>query len=342
MQPTKTRWNSIANMATSILQMKDAFDAIRQASEPAAKTLRAAIPTEEEFTLLQCLDPLLQIVRIYCMTVEEDTPKIHRFLVGIHNLRGEVKKLMKMATKREGVFEKLDRDHQKEVIELMQHFVSVFYDRLQKYDSSEYTFSAVLNPHYKGVPLFKLQAYQETITSMISGHESTWEHRQQTPRASTTQAGLASLSEDQIKAMSACDRENYERLREIERRKANSNYSPSDPPLKLEILRYEEMDSAESDEDALNWWKKKKNELPLLAAMARNYLCIQVTSSASERVFSTGGRIVNKLRSGLSHETTAKLVYMEQNSKYVPDSVFKWKLEHKVTYQPTKNVTKNQ
>lgn len=326
MQPTKTRWNSIANMTTSILQMKDAFDTIRLSNDPETKTLRDVIPDEMHFNILQCLDPLLQLIKQFCTKVEEDTPKIHKFLVSIHNLKSEVKKLSKMATDDEGIFEKLDSEQKAEIIHVMTNFVDAFFRRLKRFDSEEnYTTSAVLNPHYKGVPLFNLNKYRDTIHKMINRHQST--HQQRSFPHRNNENEETSMSEGEFEEMSACDRENLERIRQIKQRRANGEQSDSNkPPLALEISRYEDMESAGINEDALEWWKKKKNELPLLSEMARNYFAIQVTSSASERVFSTGGRIVNKLRSGLSYETTTKLVYIEQNYKYVPDSLATWNL----------------
>ena len=38
----------------------------------------------------------------------------------------------------------------------------------------------------------------------------------------------------------------------------------------LEFEKYQTMALPESDVDALEWWKQNKNELPLLAGLARS------------------------------------------------------------------------
>lgn len=50
---------------------------------------------------------------------------------------------------------------------------------------------------------------------------------------------------------------------------------------KDEILKYRDRDSFDLDGDVLQWWKKQV-DLPLLSALAKNYLSIPATSVSSE------------------------------------------------------------
>ncbi|XP_031493230.1 zinc finger BED domain-containing protein RICESLEEPER 2-like [Nymphaea colorata] len=60
--------------------------------------------------------------------------------------------------------------------------------------------------------------------------------------------------------------------------------------------------------DILIWWKDKELKYPILSHMARDILCIPITTVAFESAFSTGGRIVDESRSSLSPKTVEELV----------------------------------
>ena len=65
-----------------------------------------------------------------------------------------------------------------------------------------------------------------------------------------------------------------------------------EPAIKTEIrvyLKLEKPGSRILAEDVLTWWKLHKDKLPILAELARAYLCIPATSAPSERLFSTAG-----------------------------------------------------
>lgn len=68
-----------------------------------------------------------------------------------------------------------------------------------------------------------------------------------------------------------------------------------------------------SGENALSWWKARCHQYPALAKLARHYLCIPATSVPAERVFSTAGLIVSKLRASLKPETVDMLIFLNKN-----------------------------
>ncbi|CAK9300011.1 unnamed protein product [Gordionus sp. m RMFG-2023] len=53
----------------------------------------------------------------------------------------------------------------------------------------------------------------------------------------------------------------------------------------------------------LDWWRGNADRFPHLAMMARDYLCQQTTSVASERAFSLAGNIITKLRNRMAPST---------------------------------------
>lgn len=82
--------------------------------------------------------------------------------------------------------------------------------------------------------------------------------------------------------------------------------------IETEIQIYRSLPELDDDfADPLQWWKIHSLQLPHLATIAKNRLCIPATSVPSERVFSAAGIIVNKLRSSLEHSNVNKLVCLK-------------------------------
>ena len=77
-------------------------------------------------------------------------------------------------------------------------------------------------------------------------------------------------------------------LREAQR---NNAVESSSSPLELEFKKYESMPKTKKDVNPLTWWHSKKDELPLLFKIAQEVLSIPISSSKSERIFSTAGRV---------------------------------------------------
>ena len=63
------------------------------------------------------------------------------------------------------------------------------------------------------------------------------------------------------------------------------------------------------------WWKQNSYKYPRLARIARQYLSIPGTSATSERVFSTAGLTVTKLRNSLKPSHVNSLVFLNKNLK---------------------------
>ena len=62
----------------------------------------------------------------------------------------------------------------------------------------------------------------------------------------------------------------------------------------------------------LEWWQGREMYFPRLSKLATKYFCIQATSVASERVFSTTGDIVSATRACLSPEHVHALVFLKK------------------------------
>src|SRR6266480_5221693 len=74
-------------------------------------------------------------------------------------------------------------------------------------------------------------------------------------------------------------------------------------------LEFDEIDSYlntsnDINADLLLWWKEHQNKYPTLSQIAKDYLCIQATSVASEQAFSVAGNTITPTRNKLDPETT--------------------------------------
>uniref|UniRef100_A0A3B1JBH7 BED-type domain-containing protein n=1 Tax=Astyanax mexicanus TaxID=7994 RepID=A0A3B1JBH7_ASTMX len=77
-----------------------------------------------------------------------------------------------------------------------------------------------------------------------------------------------------------------------------------------ELNKYLDVPALSLSEDPLHWWKSNERDFPLLARLAKRYLCIPGTSVAAERVFSTAGDVVTAQRSCLSSEHVDQLIFL--------------------------------
>ena len=60
----------------------------------------------------------------------------------------------------------------------------------------------------------------------------------------------------------------------------------------------------------LEWWRDNQYLFNLFALLARRILCIPSTSALSERVFSTAGHTITKLRASLNSASAANQIFL--------------------------------
>ena len=66
-----------------------------------------------------------------------------------------------------------------------------------------------------------------------------------------------------------------------------------------ELMRYHEEAPIPETEDPLIWWKLNNHRFPVLGSFVQTILCVPATSVPCERLFSSTGYIINKMRSCL-------------------------------------------
>ena len=76
---------------------------------------------------------------------------------------------------------------------------------------------------------------------------------------------------------------------------------------------YERLNPVPKKVDPLQWWKIKEATYPRHAALARRFLAIPARSAPCERLFSTGGRVIEKRRASLKPSTAKGVVFLHEN-----------------------------
>ena len=72
-----------------------------------------------------------------------------------------------------------------------------------------------------------------------------------------------------------------------------------------------------NDDNPFKWWNDNKDSFPILAKLAKKYLCVSATSIASERLFSDIGNIITAKRTNLKPERISRMVFLKRNSKMI-------------------------
>lgn len=80
-----------------------------------------------------------------------------------------------------------------------------------------------------------------------------------------------------------------------------------------ELSSYLVRQLADSGRNPLIWWKVHEKNFPVIGRLAKKYLCIPATSTASERVFSAGRNVVTYQWSLLTPTTINMLVFLTKN-----------------------------
>lgn len=88
---------------------------------------------------------------------------------------------------------------------------------------------------------------------------------------------------------------------------------PSRVSIETQLNMYLQTVEPDSETNPLEWWKQHEVNFPLVAMLAKKYLCIPATSSPSERAFSASGNIVTCKRSCLKPERIDQLVFLALN-----------------------------
>ena len=73
------------------------------------------------------------------------------------------------------------------------------------------------------------------------------------------------------------------------------------------------VEKSKSDVVPLVWWQQNEQRFPMIAHVARKVLCVPATTVPSERIFSSAGLLINKLRNRLLSDIVDKIIFLSKN-----------------------------
>ncbi|MBN3273428.1 ZBED1 protein, partial [Polyodon spathula] len=88
--------------------------------------------------------------------------------------------------------------------------------------------------------------------------------------------------------------------------------SDSSPTPEEELGQYVLSKAVPTAVNPIAWWKENAPSFPAVAKLARKFLCIPATAVPSERVFSTAGDTLTKLRASLDPDTVSELIFVNK------------------------------
>ena len=91
----------------------------------------------------------------------------------------------------------------------------------------------------------------------------------------------------------------------------------SSADIAAEVATYLREKPTKANTSPLIWWQGNEDRFPNVAALAKKYLGVPATSTPAERVFSSCGLTVTKLRAALTPSTIDALVFLNRNATSV-------------------------
>ncbi|CAG8518112.1 11697_t:CDS:2, partial [Racocetra fulgida] len=88
-----------------------------------------------------------------------------------------------------------------------------------------------------------------------------------------------------------------------------------------EISEYLKLEEIDFDCDPLGWWHERRNKFPVMSRLAKKYLAVFASSTASERLFSNAGNLITAKRTRISPKLFKRLIFFKKNEKHL-DSIY--------------------
>jgi hAT family C-terminal dimerisation region len=338
-QPAHTRWNSIAFMIKTLLELKPALEEIRDSSD---YNVAEYIPDDHTFEIIKYMLPYMECVTVASEKLSADNCTLPICLPVISELQSQIQSLIQNYN--HGLTN-LPFEDENAVVEVLESFNESLRARLRKQAGEEiYAIGAVLHPYYKGVPLHGMNLFEETVKKMIENHPTTIDFLAKHTEPTSNSPG--DLSPEAISKLSPIELEIYDQEQKRKSRIQRSGLYSDKSPIEIEFNRYMDMPRAAKTEDPLTWWMQTSKALPILARLARDNFAIPVSSAPAERAFSTGGRVVTPFRSTMTSEHISKLIFVQHNMKRIKTNAGLWDYSNRVryflkTFQGTVQVNRN-
>lgn len=276
-----TRWNSVFLMFERLIQQKAAIAAVMNDSTvtPARKAASLEISQHEWQIIADLVDilrPLQVATTTLCSEKEVTASSVTPIITRV------IEKFLPLQARDSDIV----RNYKSKVTEELE----IKFKLTQDLFLSPLTLASFLDPRYKNLSFLSDGNKTELLTVVASKLNAEEIDEAITSTNTVTALDFLLADEDETQVIFA-----DKRIEELERYRLEQCIGRNEDPLK--------------------WWKSNEKRFPLLARLARKYLCIPATSAPSERVFSSAGNVVTHKRSTLSSDIVNSLVFVYYNIK---------------------------
>ena len=288
-QPVETRWNSMFYSMESIVRIRRALKELLDEGR-FDETFMAKIPTERMFDSMGEMLKPLKIIQDALLKVQADNqPTLQHALPCILNLGAlHMSRACQTASKTTRIF-----------LEAFGYNLKLRLRQLGR-EQRQYCMANFLHPFFKG-KLLKTdegnEVYDQTIDYIKSLFKDTVPEEE--PESDEEEERSQSLIPSQEPELDEWLFYNYSAPenraagKKIKKKRGQIFRSITD-----EIKIYKEVCPTldTPDGNILQYWHKEQDNLPHLAALAREIFCIPATSASSERCFSEAGNVITDKR----------------------------------------------
>ena len=296
-----TRWNSTYEMLQRVLKLRWPITAVLSDDTTTKRSDRYLDLKTEQWKLTEDLVAVLEPFTIATtfFSYEENVAISSVFAI----LHGLLEKLEKdFAT--EGSDSKIIKDF-KETVGLLQSLHS----------AHPLLIGSLLDPRFKSITLSKfnegdIKALKDGLIELMEvAEEQATEERSRDSRDTTA---LGTLTSTLCTGDSATPPAKKEKLTALDMLLGPEQLS-QDSTLENELKNYLAEAPIPRKENPLTWWKANATRFKTLPFVARWLLCMPATSTSAERVFSTAGLTITKLRSNLKLKNVDALIFLNKN-----------------------------
>ncbi|XP_040178075.1 E3 SUMO-protein ligase ZBED1-like [Rana temporaria] len=181
-----------------------------------------------------------------------------------------------------------------------------FSNRIEGIDALTMLQMAVaLDPRYKKLTCLRREKREEVWTTLSNAFRAFHDRRQ--PAGCPT--GLEESNDGtKVKVVPVPKKQKLTLLLSDSESQSSADKSDAEHSAQAELMRYQVEDPIPETEDPLLWWKLNSHRFPGLSRFVQTILCVPATSVPCERLFSSSGYIVNKMRSSLLPENVNTLI----------------------------------
>ena len=279
-----TRWNSTLVNLSSVFKLKVPLRKLKRSQKGQRKTATEQkwsdlVPSNDEFKLIEAMiGPLEEVMRMSKSWESDKEPTMNRVVEKLWEVNESL----------------IDLSTDEESSEVVKDFARLLREKIMgrfPKCGAEELIAAVANyvdPYLKGFHLKELGLFEDTKQKMAEMWPSETDINENTDTENSRMAVCEIVSDHCFQTMSRTEK----LMKERELRRIRAEAASNATEISKEMALYEAT-KVTSKDNKLQFWRKKKEEIPVLYNIAKEILGIPASSASSERIFSSTGQVFN-------------------------------------------------